>query len=317
MFGLVEIIIRKKTGFEAKTLWDWMELLIIPVFLAGGVFFLNRSDRKIEREISIDRQRESILQSYFDQIAELLLKEKLRTTKRKEVRDLARVRTLSALRGLDNNQKLLLIKFLQEANLINAKKPIIDLQGADLSHSDFSDAYLVGVNLSGANLKYAVLIAANLDNANLSEANLDHADLTYAYLDNVNLSKARLGEASLLAVDLNNANLSGANLNKSDLSNVFLIGADLSNANLNGSDLDMAILRNANLNGASLSGANLSSVDFTGANLHNASLNVLFPNFPNLPLDGANLTGAKISEEQLGKVKSLKGVIMPNGTKHE
>ena len=40
---LVETIRAKNTGFETKTLWDWMELLVIPFVLAGGAFYLNRS----------------------------------------------------------------------------------------------------------------------------------------------------------------------------------------------------------------------------------------------------------------------------------
>jgi hypothetical protein len=31
---------------RGKTLWDWLELLIIPLFLAGSAFYLNRSERE-------------------------------------------------------------------------------------------------------------------------------------------------------------------------------------------------------------------------------------------------------------------------------
>ena len=67
-----------------KTLWDWMELLIIPIVLAIGAYYLNRSERaverriaedraKLEREIATDRQQEATLQAYIDRISELLL----------------------------------------------------------------------------------------------------------------------------------------------------------------------------------------------------------------------------------------------------
>ena len=45
-------------GFETKKYWDWMELLIIPLFLAGGAYYLNKSERKTERDIAKDRQQE-------------------------------------------------------------------------------------------------------------------------------------------------------------------------------------------------------------------------------------------------------------------
>ena len=33
----------------AKTLWDWMDLLLLPMVLAGGALLLNRSGRETDR----------------------------------------------------------------------------------------------------------------------------------------------------------------------------------------------------------------------------------------------------------------------------
>src|SRR5690348_4729992 len=97
------------TGFKGKTLWDWLQLLIIPVVLAlGGYLFtytISRNERKAadrhnqtEREIAQDNQREAVLQEYIDKMSELLLHEKLRESQPKdEVRNIARVRTLTTL----------------------------------------------------------------------------------------------------------------------------------------------------------------------------------------------------------------------------
>ena len=85
---LIETVRLKNTGFETKTLWDWMELLVIPLVLAIGAFYLERSERavdrktaddraKLERELATDRQQEAALQAYLDRMAELLLKENL------------------------------------------------------------------------------------------------------------------------------------------------------------------------------------------------------------------------------------------------
>jgi len=100
-----------ESGFSGKTLWDWMELLLIPMLLAAGAFSLNRSERvserrrieertkedrklaegraKLEREITTDRQQEAALQAYLDRMADLLLKENLRTGENKDIRDIA------------------------------------------------------------------------------------------------------------------------------------------------------------------------------------------------------------------------------------
>ena len=55
LFILVETVRAKNTGFETKTHWDWMELLIIPLVLADGAIFLQRSERAVERRIAEER----------------------------------------------------------------------------------------------------------------------------------------------------------------------------------------------------------------------------------------------------------------------
>jgi hypothetical protein len=117
---------------RGKTLWDWMELLVIPLALAGGAFYLNRSERTIEREIVTDRQQEAALQSYLDRMADLLLKEKLSTSNSEEVRKVARIRTLTLLRGLDARRKGLVLQFLYEADLIRISNHVVDLRHAHL-----------------------------------------------------------------------------------------------------------------------------------------------------------------------------------------
>lgn len=81
-----------------------MDLLIVPLVLAGGALYLNRLERNTERENATNRQQEEALQVYIDRVSELLLKEKLRTIDIQELRDLARTRTLSILRVLDKGE---------------------------------------------------------------------------------------------------------------------------------------------------------------------------------------------------------------------
>jgi hypothetical protein len=71
---------------------------------------------------------------------ELILEKGLRRSEEyAEIRDVARARTLAALRSLDGNRKGQVARFLHEADLIGALRKgqvieaIIDLRGADLS----------------------------------------------------------------------------------------------------------------------------------------------------------------------------------------
>jgi uncharacterized protein YjbI with pentapeptide repeats len=236
------------TGFSStpesyKTLYDWLQLLFVPIALAGFGFFLNYRERKAverhadkerqeeerrvaneqkaadrcaeeelklehqraqtEREIAVDNQCEAALQAYIKEMSELLLHENLRdSNKGDEVRSIARVRTLTALRRLDPDRKANVLLFLHESGLIDNDKNIIDL--------------------SGANLVGATLAFADLRNSDLSEANMHGADLYFALMSKSNLIGTNLSEACLNNTNLTEADLTGANL----------LGACLDSANL-------------------------------------------------------------------------------------
>lgn len=297
------------TGFgmspAAKTLWDWMDLLLIPVVLVGGVLLLNRTQRHterhrtderaaLEREIEADRQQESAYQAYMDRMTDLLLKDKLSRFSTEEVRNVARIRTLNVLRGLDSKRKGRVFLFLKDSALID-REAVIDLSGADMSGTSAASANLYRVNLS---------------EADFSKSDLNGANLSKSYLSGTNLSGADLSDANLSGADLFEANLSGANLTRANLSKSGLNSADLRGCCLNGADLSDADLSRANLNvgdlvGANLRGANLGRAKLVGANLSEADLSQ------------ADLSGTLITQVELEKAKSLEGAILPDGTKHE
>ncbi len=329
------------TGFNGntksgKTLWDWMQLLFIPVVLAIAGFWFNHRERKaaelrteadreieqkradVEREIALDNQRERALREYIDKISELLLEKDLRKSKPEdEVRTIARVRTLTVLPQLDSKRKRSVIQFLAESNLIDKDNSIIDLSGADLSEADLGLANLSGADLSGANLQNsdlsftnlrgADLRRASLKGANLISANLEEADLcgSPVIVDGVHIpgsyGGADLTGALLMGARLKRANLSRANLFRADLTEADLIETDLSWALLVRVSLERANLSNANLEGSHMQASILRKAILTGANLM-----------------GANLEDVKdITIEELKKqAKSLEGAIMPDGSRH-
>jgi uncharacterized protein YjbI with pentapeptide repeats len=287
-------------SLETKTFWDWMDLLLLPLILLGGTFLLSRSRRNterfrveenaaLERELANDRQREAALQAYFDRMADLMLKDKLSKFSPDEVRHVAKIRTLSILRGLDPKRKGLVLLFLKDSGLID-REAVIDLCGADLS---------------GTLVPFASLGRVNLSEADLSGADLQGAGLAKAYLGNTNLKGANLVGANLAGVDLLEANLSDANL----------AHARLSGANLNGANLQGCNLKEANLSEADLSGVNLSVGDLIGANLRKANLGGA--RLAGANLSQADLSGAELNKTDLENVKSLEGATLPDGTKHQ
>jgi uncharacterized protein YjbI with pentapeptide repeats len=299
---------------SGKTLWDWMQLLIVPAVLAGGALLFNDMNAAIQNANTLDNQRQMALQSYIDNMATLMLDKGLSTSKGDaEIWVVARTRTLSVLRTLDGARKGLVLKFLKDSQLIEMYKSTnIDLQDADLSsanlsganlsgsylqHIDFTNTNLANSRLGGSDLSYANLGGASLAYANLTNATLEYANLTGADLTNLSLYDAEQGR-----VDMHYANLTSAILTNADLGKRSATGTH--------SDLSSAILSHAILIGVNLSGADLSDTDLSYANLTDADLT-------DADLTGANLSRAVVKLEQLGKAKSLKGATMPDGTKHD
>ena len=197
-----------------KTLWDWLQLLLIPLVLAVAALLFNRATTRTEQTIALDKQREDLLQAYLDRMSELLLEKKLATSPSEEASNVARVRTITLLFQLDARRIGYVFAFLREAGLMSA----------------YSDSSIV--SLSQANLNKIDLSQANLSEANLSEANLGQANLGNAYLFGADLSGADFRQADFRQADLNNTNLRQADLRQADLSEADLSEADLSEANL-------------------------------------------------------------------------------------
>jgi uncharacterized protein YjbI with pentapeptide repeats len=298
--------------FGGKTVWDWMDLLIVPLALAlitvalTIVFTWQQESRQsrieeqraqAERELEEQRAQDEALRAYFDQMSSLLLEKDLRASEEEsEARTLARARTLTVLGSLDPSRKTTVMQFLVEAELVQRVEGtsghIITLSDADLRGVNLEAADLLGAGLSDANLSDAYLGLADLREADLGRADLSNAYLGFADLSNANLGAADLRDASMGGADLSEADLGFADLRRANLSEADLVVADLSNANLSKADLSDADLRDANLLGADLSGANLRE---------------------------ANLSRARdITEEQLEvQAKTLEGATMPDGQKYE
>ncbi len=279
--------------FGGKTLWDWLQLLIVPVVLSliTVAFALWQDTRQqrienqraaAERELADQRAQDEALQAYLDQMSTLVLEKdllKARGNPSSEVITLARARTLTVLERLDPSRKTQVARYLMEAKLVRGvveftrprtttiTGPVISLRRANLQGADFSE-----------------------QRAEFSEPD----------------PRGSLVVTNLVAADLANADLEDADLKDVDLTGANLEGANLVDANLEGVNLDFA-----NLNYANLEDANLQDVNF-GRSYH-------YTDFALANLKGANLEGAEgISNEVLEQVAaSLEGATMPNGQKYE
>ena len=125
--------------------------------------------------------------------------------------------TITTLRRLNAQHNRTVLQFLQEAHLIGAQHPVIDLSNADLSYADLSGTPLNGIDLKNANLSHTDLAGADLSGAIMYGADLTGADLSGATLAGASLSDATLTGADMSGADLSSADLPGAGITQSQL----------------------------------------------------------------------------------------------------
>jgi uncharacterized protein YjbI with pentapeptide repeats len=252
-----------RLGFRGKTLWDWLQLLIVPAILIGitllwTAFQTGRDDARDERRVAADRaaavqvRQDATLNDYYKQMSDLMLNKRLLASIPNDpVRSVARTVTLATLRRLNAERKGEVIRFLSEAELLTSldgeERGRVFLEDADLRHASLANALLYFADLRGANLADADLTQASLPDANLEAANLSGADARRAYFYGAKLKDAVLKGAAL----------TGANFREAHLPRANLTGADLTRAMLFRADLRLANLESANLTGANLVGAEL------------------------------------------------------------
>jgi hypothetical protein len=166
------------TGFGNKTIWDWLQLLIVPLALVGlGLAFDLRQqaveDRRAERERDLAEQRaqDEALRAYLDQMGQLILERNLLEAEDNDpVYALAHARTRTILARLDAEQNRTVTRFLTTTGLTGIERgdrPTISL----LANIELRDANMSGADLSGADLGGANLLNAKGD----TEEQLDKA----------------------------------------------------------------------------------------------------------------------------------------------
>jgi uncharacterized protein YjbI with pentapeptide repeats len=230
---------QKWTGFQSKTLWNWLDLVVVPVSLALAAFFLNRAAGNRDRQLASEREFYALLEPVLS---------------REPALSALRVFILSTLHLLDSRGRGQMLRALYDAGLIKGETAAIDLESANLRGADlrgmvFKDVNLSGADLSGADLSGTDLTGAIFKKTNLmkagarygktpilSGANLEGTILTKAKLRRAALDHARMAWPVLEGTDLRDADLAGI----TTLETVKFEGVDLRRAKLQGADFHAA-----------------------------------------------------------------------------
>ena len=314
-----------------KTLWDWLQLLLVPVVLAIVAFAFNAGQASINQQIQDQSKQEQVINDYLNQMSTILLQSKLHSSQPGDpIRALAQASTLAALGRLDSEHKNIIVLFLYRADILKYhyyKHKEMECGDPKVLKKQFTDenpiitlsqGHLEGVTINDLGLSCIDLHNVYLQGSNFSASVLDRADLGLSLAANADFSNTSMNSANLYYLDLEDANLQGAKLQSANMNGICLSHARLNGADLQNADLrvyhhhsvnrppiqfcgqrDNAVVTPANLSNADLTGTKLMQADFTQANLTDAIL-------AGADLTGADLRGASLRGANLDKTV-LKG----------
>jgi uncharacterized protein YjbI with pentapeptide repeats len=214
----------------AKTLFDWLDLLIIPLSLGFLGWLYKEAEKSKTERGEEERSRNESLNSFFNIITDLLKNHDLSGSPSNQTKAMARTRINMTLSQLDGGRKGQLLQFLYESDLID-NSPKLKLLGANfnaaildqivLGGSEIRGAFFKNASIKEANLNEIILNSSNLENANLSGSLVEKSDFAYSNLKNSKMKNMDLTTVDFEGADLTNADLRGSTIKQSQLDSIF------------------------------------------------------------------------------------------------
>jgi uncharacterized protein YjbI with pentapeptide repeats len=313
-------------GPRSKTLWDWLELLIIPAALGIGAATFQYLENNKERNLRDELNQQRIFDDYIEEVSEKLSQyTRDELINNEKMRLLLSANTAFTLNRLTVSRRTAILQFLHQAELITLSRfsrrnieeqkavtSVIKLKNATLHDIDLSligkYEFIYDINLSETNLR-----KANMNNTRISRCFFQEAELTEAnFQDSEINTKCRFNKANMKKANLRNTKITGASflacrlrevdLRRTHIKEVYFGDADLTRAMLQDSiiidtDFRRADCTEAKFIGADMENAHLQetifkSADLSRANLVNAMLTV--PDFSDANLKEANLSNSEV-----------------------
>lgn len=239
----------KWSGFQKKSFWDWLQLLIVPLMLALGAFYLNSAADFRDSQIAQERKQQEILTDYFSKMQGLIVetKKSKQTPGSKEsnseerllleFRPTAKALTLSVLEQLDGKRKGKVITYLAESQLITVDnnklypQPEINLYGANLAGMVLNDVDQVetvnkrrlGVAITGADMTDSTIKNVRLFvGSQLRESKFIQANLTDVYFTNADMQGVQFIKSQMTGVDFSNTILSNTRFDNVETTKIII-----------------------------------------------------------------------------------------------
>lgn len=297
--GFGEIVVRKTENYEirpAKSLWDLLDLLIIPLALGAGTILIQRMEKnrelmlKEDTKLRLAGERENLFIKHrielSDSMNEVLMTKGLDT--RRDSNDYVQlIDTFRKLNGTGN--RLLINNIIDQApsklkseieeyfvsseewrsgHFDRSPNMILMIDAYDMRAIDFKGVYLYGFAFIGVNNSFS----------DFSESILRNSVYDRCFVKSSNYSNSYLNEIHLV-----NSTFENTDFSNTFIKNAFIIDCNIINSSFIDAKLKNIIFnRNVILDGCDFRGAEIEHIHFGGA-----------------MLDGCDFRGAKITNKEI------------------
>ncbi len=210
----------------AKTLFDWLKIVILPLSLALLGWIYKESEKAKENLKEIEKNKKDTYQTFIDKISGLIKDHNLSENPSSDTRALAFNYLNNALSELDNLMKGQLVQFLYQCNLIDIN-PKLRLIGANFNPTNMDGIILTSAEVRGAYFSDSSIKNAKLSNACFNSCDFNNTDFTGSTVDNTDFSYAKMNGAKLINMDLRSVKFEGVELEKADLTGSKITQAQL------------------------------------------------------------------------------------------
>lgn len=229
----------QETGFSGKYLWDWLNLAILPISLSSVLYFLQSSEKKKDRAIEEEKQRETDFREYTRYITSLIKDINLDNYEDcNSIHAIANLETSTIISKLDNKRLGFLISFLSSSGLIQKRMndyTLISINNIDLSSLSlnpfvFQTCYLNSCKFSNSNLELFQFQNSTLFNLDFSNAIINFSDFSNSKIIGTKFVNSKLAGAIFSNSEIKSSNFSNSLLLQSEFKNCKFNGVNFTNA---------------------------------------------------------------------------------------
>jgi uncharacterized protein YjbI with pentapeptide repeats len=213
---------------EAKSLWDWLDLLIIPAAIALIGWLFSEIEKSKNNKREEERSQNEIVESFLQTMTNLIIEHGLHDNLNQQLLSIVRARINIAVNNLNGARRGQILQFLYESELIDFN-PKIKLLGINFQNALLDEIVLGQSEIKGAYFNNASIKNANLKGGNFTGCDFSRANFSNSLLENTDFSYSILSKASLKYIDLTTVNFEGAILNGANLKGSTILKTQLEN----------------------------------------------------------------------------------------